>query len=440
VKRRLRAWDNFWFKPAPLADIAFFRMVTAGGQLFLYLFVWRPVGREFVAVSEIPHFYDPLAAVKLFLLPMGGAWLPTLVSVTVLYWITVGFLAFAAIGLFTNVSLAFAAAGGVFLQAYVYSFGDFHHPEAIMWITLAFLALSPCGKVLSIDSLRRRAAESVRRGRFTPVAALDQMSPFARWPIRLLVCLFALIYLSAAYYKYLAGGHAWMNGYTLQYYLLQDGLRWNTPLGVWLAGQHGIALISSVVTVLFEALFFLVVFFPALMMIAWPIGFAMHVGILVLMSAGFFEYLVLYLAMLPWTSFLRWVRMRRGGIPRGRLPVLFDGACPLCLRSVSVLFAFDWLGRLRFLPFQEDAGARQAAAIGANPEDLRRELHVIDREGKIRKGFFAFRAMAWHLPLLFPFAPLLYIPGMSIIGPMVYRLVADGRRRFSTCKTGAGRV
>lgn len=440
MKRLGKIWNDYWFRPAPLADLAIFRIIAAGGQLFNYLVIWRPIHRDFAALSEIPHLYDPLAVVRLFLRPMGPEWLPPLAFLTVLFWITVAALVLATLGLLTNASLTAAAAGGLFLQAYAYSFGDFHHPEALMALALVCLALSPCGRVLSLDAIRRRARTAVARRRWVAAPALDEMSAFARWPLRMLVALFALVYFSAAYHKYLTGGHAWMNGYTLQYYLLQDGLRWNRPMGMWLASHHGLAVVSSVVTMLFETFFFLAVFIPGLLLAAWPIGFGMHVGILVLMAAGFFEYLILYLALLPWTALFRWVRTRRGGSPRARLDILFDGACPLCLRSMSVLYGLDWFGRLRFLPFQEQAGARQAHAIGASPEDLRKELHLVGKGGKVWKGFFAFRAMSWHLPPAWPVAPFLYMPGMSVAGPIIYRWIADSRRRFTTCEAGACRI
>jgi hypothetical protein len=297
-----RIWNEYWFTPAPLADLAVFRIIATAGQLFLYLFLWRPLSGDFLAVSEIPHLYEPLAAVRVLLRPVGTDWVPTLSFVSVAFFVTVGALALSLLGLWTNVSLAAAAVGSVFVQAYAYSFGDVHHPEAIMAIALAILAISPCGRVLSVDNYRRR-----RRGTSLPI---DATSPFARWPARLLICFLGLIYLSAAYYKFKAGGHGWLNGYTLQFYLLQDGLRWHKPLGVWLAGQHGIALVASAVTVLFEALFILVVFIPRLLWLMWPIGFGMHLGILLLMSAGFWEYLILYLAILPWSALVGAYRRR----------------------------------------------------------------------------------------------------------------------------------
>lgn len=307
IGRMVRAWNSWWFRPAPLADLAIFRMLAAGGQLLVYAVIRRPLETTFLEVAEIPHLYEPLALVRFLMRPVGVEWTPTLVFISIVFWITIAALVLATIGLLTNAAMGVAAIGVAFLQAYAYSFGDFHHSEAIMAISLGILAISPCGRVLSVDRWRR----SARNPGWREPGTFDQVSRYAAWPVLLLTCLFSLIYLSAAYYKFKSGGHGWFNGYTLQYYLLQDGLRWEKPLGVWLAGQHGIALVSSAVCVLFEALFFLVVIRPRLLWLFWPVGFGMHVGILVLMSAGFWEFLILYFALLPWSKALQWGRARR---------------------------------------------------------------------------------------------------------------------------------
>jgi hypothetical protein len=49
-------------------------------------------------------------------------------------------------------TLLLFAAGNVFLQSVVYSFGEFHHPEGLMMIGLVVLALSPSGRALSLDA------------------------------------------------------------------------------------------------------------------------------------------------------------------------------------------------------------------------------------------------------------------------------------------------
>ena len=124
-------------------------------------------------------------------------------------------------------------------------------------ITLAVLTLSPAGGALSVDDLLRRLRE-VDRGVRVPPDPLAGESRFARWPLLVVQWTFALIYLSAGYHKLKASGLDWMNGWTLQYYVLRDAIRWGNNVsgigaghspepgaGIWIAQHHTIATIAE---------------------------------------------------------------------------------------------------------------------------------------------------------------------------------------------------
>jgi len=59
------------------------------------------------------------------------------------------------------------------------------------------------------------------------------------------------------------------------------------------------------------------------------------------------------------------------------------------------------------------------------------EMHVVTR-GRVYTGFYAYRALAWSLPAVWPLVPMLYLPGVPFIGRHVYRWVAE-RRLAGTC-------
>ena len=40
-------------------------------------------------------------------------------------------------------------------------------------------------------------------------------------------------------------------------------------------------------------------------------------------------------------------------------------------------------------------------------------MHVVTASGSVETGFDAYRAISWSVPLLWPIAPLLYVPGRS---------------------------
>ena len=58
------------------------------------------------------------------------------------------------------------------------------------------------------------------------------------------------------------------------------------------------------------------------------------------------------------------------------------------------------------------------------------QLHLLDEDGRLWGGFAALRRLAWLMPMLYPALPILYFPGMGLIGPIVYRFVAANRYLF----------
>jgi predicted DCC family thiol-disulfide oxidoreductase YuxK len=116
--------------------------------------------------------------------------------------------------------------------------------------------------------------------------------------------------------------------------------------------------------------------------------------------------------------------------------VLYDGQCLLCLKAVGILRRLDWLKRLRYADVREPAGVpEQGRAL--RPERLLEEMHLLTPGGgRVYHGFAAFRWIAWRLPLLWPVAPFLYIPGVPWLGQRLYLWVARNRFHLVPCHGG----
>lgn len=124
------------------------------------------------------------------------------------------------------------------------------------------------------------------------------------------------------------------------------------------------------------------------------------------------------------------------GLPQGKILVLFDGYCPFCQASVRLLKRLDWFNRLECRSFRE-SGNVPLLDPPLSPVAMEAEMHAISRCGtKVRAGFRAFRMISWHLPLVVPIAPLLYLPGMGWIGQKVYLWIARNRFSLIPCKDG----
>jgi hypothetical protein len=283
------AWQRYWFSPAPCFDLAMVRIIVVAVHIFVTWHLLDAVTQRAALPDEI---WEPLVILQLINLPFGFDFRPSLEALQIMDAVCVVAGVLALVGLLTNLSLAVLAFTSVYLQAYLYSFGDFHHPEAATMIALSVLAISPSGRVLSVDSL-------LRRGRQAWQDLLTAESQFAGWPIRLLQWFLVLMYLSAVWSK-LWEGLDWPNGFTLQYYLIHDGLRWNSPFALWLSQFHHLIWLGQLGVVAFQATFCLAVIFPILRWIYVPAGLTLHTFIFLSLKAPFFGWMALYSVFIPW--------------------------------------------------------------------------------------------------------------------------------------------
>src|SRR5205085_2599177 len=113
--------------------------------------------------------------------------------------------------------------------------------------------------------------------------------------------------------------------------------------------------------------------------------------------------------------------------------LLYDGQCAFCIRSVKLAKRLDWFNRL------QPVNARTVTdpTVTISPDRLMEEMHLITPGAvQIYHGFGAFRWMAWRLPLLWPLAPFLYLPGIPALGQKIYLWIARNRFQLVPCHGG----
>jgi hypothetical protein len=299
----MRVWTRYWFAPEPYLNLAVLRIAACFALVFQIAIFHDYAAYLAERFAFVDALYRPILLLRILHAPFGEGFAPPDGLVHALYLVTVAAGVAGLVGLATRVALPVAAAGFAYIQAFVYSFGDFHHPEAVLAVVLGALALAPAGAVLSVDNWLRQ-----RRG--LPAADVLQTSAFAGWPVKFVQWFFVLMYLSAAVAKLHFGGLDWMNGYTLQYYLATDGLRWGSELAMWLSQQHLLVMLGQIGVMAFQATFALEVIYPRLRWIYVPLGLLMHTSIYVLLGAPFFVWMALYVVFVPWHLVLA---RRRGG-------------------------------------------------------------------------------------------------------------------------------
>jgi len=101
-----------------------------------------------------------------------------------------------------------------------------------------------------------------------------------------------------------------------------------------------------------------------------------------------------------------------------------DGGCGTCRRTGRLLRALDRSRRLRITSFRTDDSFRLSGLASA---DLEREVHLV-RDGRAFRGYEAVFQVALSLVPLWPAVPVLWLLGVSGIGPWLYGRVADGRK------------
>jgi predicted DCC family thiol-disulfide oxidoreductase YuxK len=118
--------------------------------------------------------------------------------------------------------------------------------------------------------------------------------------------------------------------------------------------------------------------------------------------------------------------------------VLYDGRCGFCRQRVANLQRADLWHRLTFISLHDESVARDFPEVPA--ERLHDEMVVIDTHGHVRGGATAVRYLSRTLPLLWPLALVLHVPGSLPIWNWLYRLVARNRMRLAgSCETDACR-
>jgi len=428
MERLIRAWDSYWFSPASLQRLAVCRLLAFGLLIVDLLFLQNDV---FWRKAD-PYFWQPVQVVRVFQKLLGFAppepiVLKTLAIATVI--LAVG----AFIGYRTRICALSSAVLYFCLTAITFSwFSKVHHTHGVLVLLLLALSLSPCGDALSIDALLKRMRASVARMRFSPEWE-SGMSRYAGWPLRLIGIIVCLVYFSAGYAKLKNSGLGWANGYTLSYSIIQDYYVWHpsTDFSLWMAQQIPLLTIMQVFVLVIQFTFPVIIFVPKLRWIYLPAGLGFHLGTYVLMSTHFLWLWWNYMVFINWDVVGRWLKARlRIGQRPPRVDVVYDGACPLCIRSMTLIAYFDWFRKLRYLDLME-----WEAVSKSYPRLDRRacvdEMHVIDvQTGELFKGFFGFRRIAREVPLLWPLLPIFYLPGISIAGEQIYGLVAGNRLRL----------
>lgn len=112
--------------------------------------------------------------------------------------------------------------------------------------------------------------------------------------------------------------------------------------------------------------------------------------------------------------------------------VLYDGQCRFCRSQIALLRTLDLQRSLQFTSLHDPSVAVDFPEL--THADLLSQMYAIDTAGRACGGAEAVRYLSRRLPLLWPLAVPLHIPGTMPLWNALYRFVARNRMRIAgTC-------
>ncbi len=113
--------------------------------------------------------------------------------------------------------------------------------------------------------------------------------------------------------------------------------------------------------------------------------------------------------------------------------ILYDSKCDFCTASVMALKKIDWLGQLELRDLHKKESYK---GINIQKKEAEKIVHAISG-GKATTGFFAFRTIAWRVPVFWLLAPILYLPGAAFVGKATYKWITEHRTMlYGKCSSG----
>jgi len=313
---------------------------------------------------------------------------------------------FFLIGLFSQISCILMTA----CCYYFYALNMFHIGTLswdILLVTLFLMCVTPYhGDYFSVDALRRGDIEAWRHKR-----------PF--FIQRLLQLQIASTFFFTGLYKITGEGN-WITGNPI-YYLMNypvAGVTKNFLLKEWMAAHPHFCHVTGLMIVATELSIPFLLFIPRTRRMAIILGLCWHVLLVLTLDVP-----TIFLFLFPAQMLLfihpqkitDWIEVkRRINAQSPRPKIIYDGQCGFCRSSIRVLQVMDLWGKLEYV---------------AGPKGMN-EMRLEFFDGKAYGGFFALRQLSWILPMLYPMIPVVYFPGMGIIGPLAYRWVARNRYLF----------
>lgn len=400
----------------PSIGLSFFRLAVAFtvGAHILPTFVRLEDNYLSTAFKEKnPSFFTPLILGLVELSPDALVY-----GMAVVFGIS---LFLFAIGLFTQASSIVM----VLACYYFYALNSLHIGTLsydILLVTLSLMVVTGYpGDYFSIDSLRKGDPLAYKRARPFFIQGLLRMQV-------------AFTYFYTALYKITGSGN-WITGNPI-FNLMRsspESVVKHFPLRDLVGRSPELCYAIGVAIVVTELLMPALLYWKKTRVFAIGLGFLFHVMLVVTLHVPtifFFLFPAQLLLFIEPEDIVAWIdrkRVANMAAPRDRL--IYDGHCHFCLASLARLLVLDPTGKIQPVDYHA-AENLKTLDPRLTPELCHSQIQLVTKKGELFGGFYAFRALAGILPLLWVIKPFLHLPGMGLVGSHVYDWIAKNRYLF----------
>ncbi len=415
-------WNQLFLRERPSLGLSFFRIFAAltVGLHVIPSFFHLDDNFLCTAFKEINlNFFTPQAISLVQSSPDGVVYF--FVVLFCITWL------FFLVGLFSQISCIVM----VICCYYFYALNCLHIGTLswdILLVTMFLMcATSYHGDYFSLDCLLRR-----------DTSAYKQKRPF--FIQRLLQMQIAFNYFYTALYKITGPGN-WLHDNPI-YYLMNyppEGVVKQFPLREFFAHEPWLCYLSGILIVISELSMPLLLWWPRTRVFAIVYGLFFHIILVVTLHVPtifFFLFPPQLLLFINPDDIAGWIERKRQKNKEGgkKVIVVYDGQCGFCGSALEKLEIMDLFGVIEGIDFNQVQDLRTIHP-DLTKELAQSQLYLIDSQEKLYSGFFAFRNLSLKLPMMFVLIPVFYFPGMNLIGPFLYSVVAKNRHLLHFGKT-----
>jgi len=143
----------------------------------------------------------------------------------------------------------------------------------------------------------------------------------------------------------------------------------------------------------------------------------------------FFLFSPMFLLFINPNDIMDWIESRRCINQSSQRPILlFDGQCRFCKRCIQVLKKMDLFQVFMYEDFYQYTDADKPLPGGLTNDQVMKRMYLVVNQQETYGGYVVFRRICWHMPMMYFLIPIIFFPGMGVIGPIMYNFVARHRK------------